>query len=151
MLASVSELGFLSSTQVWSYHSHTSGPTLTISATNLPQLRSYLTNSRVGSMHFALWLEAVSIFDQLSSTDHGTGSTWALCGSRGAAAVGRIGLWGLTLLWAAFDGAPQPLPLGAPIASHPCLLVGYLGCDPESLCLLSPVVCGGMYGSALDP
>lgn len=80
MLASVSELGSLSTTQVWSYHSNL----WAIGATNLLHLRSYLTTSRVRSMHFALWLMAVSIFDHLSSP----GVPVAL---------------GVLLLWAGFD------------------------------------------------
>lgn len=139
----MSELGFLSTSGVWSYHSQTSGPTLTLSATDLLHLRSYLTNSRVRSVHCALWLMNVSIFDQLSSTEHGKSSSaaaWGLCGSRGAAAVGRLWLC-----------SPAPFPDNIPC--HPtqrCLRMGYVGCDPESLCLLTPMVCGGMYSSALD-
>lgn len=60
-----------------------------------------------------------------------------------------VGL-GVLLLWAGFDCAPQPLSLRAFPASHRCLRMGYVGCDSESLCLLTPMVCGGMCSSALD-
>lgn len=91
----MSELGFLSTSGVWSSNSQTSGPTLTIRATNLLLLRSHLTSSRVRSMHFALWLMTVSISDQFSPPDHGTSSSaaaWGLCEIWGAAALGRFRL-----------------------------------------------------------
>lgn len=108
LLASILELGFLSTTGMWNYYFKPSGLTFIISATNLLHTKSHLINNRIRPIHLALWLIHVSFSVALSRTD--CAATRYLDGFQDAVGMDRVLL------------DTQTLCLTACIASHCCFL-----------------------------